>query len=238
MTIGEAIIQLRKEEGINNNGMAYLLGVSAACISRYEKNKQIPPLRRLIQIADVFKRNLMLTIVTGKVQAQFIMKESIRSLSFDKRLAECEEGLRKYCAAHLCRNINDVNDLVQDVMYTALRRYDTLRADVAMMTWLIGIAKLTVKKKASKLMYVENYIEFDSITDEVEKYFKENGDVFRFIEKLTPMRREAYKLSLIGHEYKEIAKRLKTTEGSIKTMMQQTKIRLKTMLEKDSVETN
>lgn len=232
MTIAEALIQLRKEEGLNNNGMAHLLGISAACVSRYEKSKLTPPLKRLVQIATVFKRNLVITIVTGNIQAQFIMKESIRSLSFDKRLTECEMGLRKYCSTHLCRNQEDVNDLVQDTMYTALRRFDTLRADVAMMTWLIGIAKNTVRKKASKLIYVESYIENDRITDEIEDYFRAHGDVFRYIEKLTPTRREAYKLSLIGLEYKEIAEKLGSTEGSIKTMMGQIKIRLRTMIEK------
>jgi len=234
MTIAEAIIQLRKEEGLNNNGLAHMLGVSAACISKYEKGRQIPPMKRLVQIATVFKRNLVITIVTGNIQAQFITKETIRSLSFDKRLAECEPGLRRYCQSHLCRNQEDVNDLVQDTMYTALRRFDTLRADVAMMTWLIGIAKNIVRKKASKLVYVESYLEHESITDEIEDYFRANGDVFRFIEKLTPMRREAYKLSLIGLEYKEIAQKMGTSEGSIKTMMGQSKARLRKLLEKQT----
>jgi RNA polymerase sigma factor (sigma-70 family) len=234
MTIGEAIIQLRKEEGINNKGLALLLGISYASVSIYEKGKRIPPMHRLVQIATVFKRNLIITIVSNNVQAQFIMKESIRSLSFDKRLAECEGALRGYCWKHLCHTQDDVNDLVQDTMYTALRRYDTLRDDVAMITWLIGIAKNTVRKKASKLVYVESYIEHDRITDDIEEYFRGHADVFRFIEKLTPKRREAYKLSLIGLEYKEIAVKLNTTEGCIKSIMQQNKIRLRQMIENTS----
>ncbi len=235
MTIAEAITRLRKEERHTGRCLALQLGISSAAISRYEKGGLTPPLKRLKQIATIFKRNLIITITEGEINAQFILKESIRSLSFDKRLTECENGLRAYCRQHLCKNQNETNDLVQDTLYTALRRFDTLYPDVSMMTWLIGIAKNTIKKRASKLIYVESYLETDHITDEIEHYFRQHADVFRFIEKLTPKRREAYKLSLIGLEYKEIAVKLNTSEGCIKAIMQQNKIRLRTMIEKDNL---
>jgi len=233
MTIGEAIVRLQKEEGLNNTGLARLLGLSYASISMYASGKRIPNIKRLIHIANACNRNLIIEIISGKVHAKFIMKETVREISFDKKLQECEPGLRRYVLAHLCRNVDNANDLVQDTLFTALRRHDTLFPEVSMMTWLIGIAKNIVRKKASKLVLIESYLETDSITDEIEGYFREHGDVFRFLEKLTPMRREAYKLSLIGLEYKEIAKKLGTSEGSIKTMMGQSKARLCELIKND-----
>lgn len=235
MTIAESIVKLRQEEGLNNISLAALLGISCASVTMYQNGKRVPPLHRLVHIAVACNRNLSLEVISGKVHAKFTLKTTLREISFDTKLHECEPALRSYCRKFLCRNKDDENDLVQEVFVVALTRHFTLRPEVSMLTWLIGIAKNSVKKHASKLLYVESYIEHDHLTDDIENFFRAHTDVFRYIEKLKPSRKKMYELSLIGMEYKDIARQMNTTEGSIKVMMGHTKRQLRQMIEKDIV---
>jgi RNA polymerase sigma factor (sigma-70 family) len=234
MTIAESIEKLMREEGHTTRSFAELFNVCLATVHNWIRGKRTPQVKRLREIASVCNRILELKISKKYIDAKFLLRESPREITFDQKLKECYQPLFRFCRVHLCKSADDTKDLVQETLYAALKHHSTLYPDVSMLTWLIGIAKNISRKKASKLVYVESYIETDLITDEIETYFQNHGDVFRFIEKLTPKRREAYKLALIGLEYKEIAKKLNTTEGTIKTMMGQTKIRLRKMIENEN----
>ncbi len=230
MTIGESITRLRKEEGLSGIALAELLGVSGACITRYEKDQLVPPVKRLKQIAKVCNRTFNLKIHPETMHSIFTFRESIRVKSFDEKLQDCWQPLFNYCMKFLSRNQSDAKDLVQETMLTALKMHYSLRADVAIMTWLIGIAKKKALSRKSKLVLVENYLETDKLTNEIEEYFRANVDIWKFITNLTDRRRKIYELAMIGLEYKEIAYQLNTTENAIKTTMGQIRGQLKKMI--------
>ncbi len=230
MTIGESITRLRKEEGLSGIALAELLGVSGACITMYENGKRTPNIKMLQRIAKVCNRTFNLKIHPEDMDSIFTFRESVRVKSFDKKIQECWQPLFNYCMKFLCRNQSDAKDLVQETMLTALKMHYSLRADVAIMTWLIGIAKKKALARKSKLVLVETYIETDKLTDEIEDYFRANVDIWKFIANLTDRKRKIYELAMIGLEYKEIAYQLNTTENAIKTTMGQIRGQLKKMI--------
>jgi len=121
-------------------------------------------------------------------------------------------------------------------MYAALKNHATYIPEGPILTWLIGIAKnmnrTRIKRETnSKLIFVENYIETDRLTDSIEDYFRENKDVFTAIEALPDKNKKAYQLSLIGYSYRDIAKQLGTTEKYVKTMMGKNKRKLMSIIE-------
>ena len=53
MSIGERIIQLRKEKNINQNQLAQAMGVSRQAVSKWENGRSTPDPLKLIQLAEL-----------------------------------------------------------------------------------------------------------------------------------------------------------------------------------------
>ena len=53
MSIGERIIQVRKERGITQSGLAKLMDVSRQAVSKWENDQTAPDTLKLIQLSDV-----------------------------------------------------------------------------------------------------------------------------------------------------------------------------------------
>ena len=53
-TFGELLAELRRDRGMKQGELAKLLNVSSSTISNYETGTQIPPMERIITIADIF----------------------------------------------------------------------------------------------------------------------------------------------------------------------------------------
>jgi len=230
MTIGQSIRKLRTDEGYTQVAFAQVLGVSCSAMSRFEADKLKVSLRRLKQIADVTNRWLILKSDGKTENCSFTIKESVRTITFDQKLQDCYNPLLRYCRKHLTRSEDSAKELTQETLYRALKVHYTLQPEISMLTWLIGIAKKTALKKASKLVYVDEYIETSVITDEIESFFRENHELFKAVEKLPERRRRIYELSAIGCSYSDIAREMSTTENAIKTTMGQIKNKLKTCM--------
>jgi RNA polymerase sigma factor (sigma-70 family) len=219
MTIGESIKLLRKEEGLSARALAELIGVTGSTICQYEKGGVIPPIKRLKQICKACNRSLILKIYPDGLHCKFMLRESVREVSFNEKITECWKPLYSYCIRYLCRNKDDAKDLVQDTLLAAIKAHNTLRSDVGIMTWLIGIAKNLAVKKKSKLSYVEKYIETDLLTNESEEFFRKNVNVWKYVNKINKNRRRIFELSAIGLSYRDIAEQTGSTENSIKNTM-------------------
>lgn len=53
MSIGERIVQLRKEQNLSQGQLAQLMGVSRQAVSKWETDQSAPDSIKLIQLADV-----------------------------------------------------------------------------------------------------------------------------------------------------------------------------------------
>lgn len=217
MTIAKALKQLMHEEGLNNISFAQLLGVTPACTSRYIHGSKIPPLNRLIQISQVLNRRITLKIFDKEIQAKFELKELKREVTFDEKLEQCSKPLMSYCLARLHLKKEDAEDIVQETIYRALTMHYTWRPEVSMMTWLIGIAKRIKNRRRRKIVYIENYIESDFLTEEAEEVFRKDVYLFKHIENLDPKSRKYYKLYLNGMPFSQIALEMNTTVNYVKT---------------------
>lgn len=235
MTIAEALIRLMKEEGLNNLSFAHLLGVNPPCISRYLSGSRIPPLKRLIQISFVCNRRLILEFNNNNpIHARFILRETVRETSFNEKLVQCQNPLMGYCISRLNLKKEDAEDVVQETLYRALTLHETWQREISMLTWLIGIAKNVKNRKASKLIFVENYLEHESMNDEVETVFRKSPNLFNYIEEMKKSSKQTYKLYLSGLPLKEIAIQLNTTEAAVKMRIKNVKKYLRIKLESET----
>ena len=58
MTIGERIIQLRKDQNVNQAQLAKMMDVSRQAVSKWENGLAIPDMRRMIQLADLLNTDV------------------------------------------------------------------------------------------------------------------------------------------------------------------------------------
>lgn len=58
MTLGNKIVELRKEKGMTQEALANKLGVSNQAVSKWEANQSCPDIQLLPQIADLFEISL------------------------------------------------------------------------------------------------------------------------------------------------------------------------------------
>lgn len=233
MNIADALNRLLKEEGLNNLSFAQLLGVNPPCTSRYLSGSRIPPLNRLKQIAKVFNRKLILEFTLDEIQAKFVLKESIREISFDDKLQQCHMPLMRYCMNRMFLRKEDAEDVTQETLYRALKLHNTWNPEVAIMTWLIAIAKNVKSRKMSKLMFIDDYLKFDKLCDESEETFRHNPNLFNYIDEMNPANKEICKLYLTGVPYTTIAKQVNSSEGAIKMRIKNIKKYLRLKTERD-----
>lgn len=235
MTITEALQRLMKEEGLNNNAFAQLLAVSHGTVSRYVSGSRIPPIHRLKQIAKIFNRRLDVVIENDNISGRFIFRDNVRDITFDKKIEQCRGALLRYALGNMHLKKEVAEDLVQDTILKGLLLHYTWRPEVAMTTWLIGIQKRSIGKYNSKLVYVENYVENDRLTEESENVFKNYPKLFNYIEHLGKTDKDYYKLYANGIDYKTIALQMNTTEKYVKTRIHVIKQQIRKKMESASM---
>lgn len=54
MSLGETIHRLRTEQNLSQDGLADALGVSRQSISKWETNRSVPDLDKLVKLSGVF----------------------------------------------------------------------------------------------------------------------------------------------------------------------------------------
>jgi len=236
MTIAEAIDQMMKQEGLNNMALAQMMDLKPCTISRYRYGVRAPNLKKLQQMATVCNRKISIVIAEDFIQAVFLVKETVADFSFDQKLIKCREPLLRFCIGRLKLKKEDAEDVTQETLYRARTLHYTWQADVAMTTWLIGIAKRVhwQNKKSNKLVYIDSYIAYDTLTNESEEQFRGNTDLFKYVGNLKGKQREFYRHYVIGTPYKDIAEKFNTTEGYVKNSIKSTKKYLREKLKKVS----
>lgn len=58
MKIGKKLRELRIEQNLTQNEVAILTGIKRSSIASYELNEQLPPVDKLIQLANLYKVSL------------------------------------------------------------------------------------------------------------------------------------------------------------------------------------
>ena len=235
MTIAESLKRLMHEEGLNNITFAQLLGLAAGTVSRYVSGYRIPNLKRLQQISSVFDRNLVLTFIGGNIHSKFQLREHVREITFDEKLELCRNPLFGYCRNRLHLTKENAEDLVQETMYRAMKLHSTWRPEVAMLTWLIGIAKRAKDRSNSNLSFLDSYIGHEQLTEESEDAFRYNVDLFKYVEKLNPSRKKYYQLYAIGLSHREIAEKMNSNENAVKEKIKNIKRLLRRKIENASL---
>lgn len=79
MNLSDNLMRLRKQKGLSQEDLAYMLGVSRQSVSKWESGLSIPELERLVEIADFYQVSLD-ELVKGEshsIQGQTISDEQI-----------------------------------------------------------------------------------------------------------------------------------------------------------------
>lgn len=69
LNIGNKIIQLRKQHGLSQSGLAKNIGVSRTIIGNYERNTNTPSIEILLKIAKVFNVSVDYLVGEGKLSS-------------------------------------------------------------------------------------------------------------------------------------------------------------------------
>lgn len=74
----EALKQMREERKISQAALAKKLGIDQTAISKYERNIQLPEVRTLVKIAELFDTSVdELIFSTGFTRNELLLKEKI-----------------------------------------------------------------------------------------------------------------------------------------------------------------
>lgn len=94
----EALKQMREERKISQAALAKKLGIDQTAISKYERNIQLPEVRTLVKIAELFDTSVdELIFSTGFTRNELLLKEKIeKNIPVEDLLADSE--------IHLTRN--------------------------------------------------------------------------------------------------------------------------------------
>lgn len=215
--------ELRISEGLTQKSLALLTGRSQPLLSNIETNRRKPSRETLEMIAEACNKNLKIS---------FERRNLVRLKSFDEELMILVPRLRKDCY-RLCRNKNNIDDLLQEVMFIALSKHNTLKPGVQMYTWLYGIARRQALLADSKLGPVNEYVEHAEEYPEF-KQTKYSEGIYRYINSLPKHRRDLYKLQVTGMPYTEIAAKLNLTVGTVKNKVRNIRENLKRMIDAET----
>lgn len=83
MTLGDKIIQLRKEKGFSQEQLAQELNVSRQAVSKWEVNQSVPEISKLIALADLFKIS-----IDNLVRDELELYETRSNLGYEKKESE------------------------------------------------------------------------------------------------------------------------------------------------------
>ena len=217
MSIGKTIKQLRISEGLTQQSLSIMSGLSERFINYLERDKKKPSLRSLTKIADAVDKKMFLSYTPGeKVTAvKFVPRDTIRPVSFDDRIKLLYPRLLADCRK-LCHYNNDqAKDIAQETVAQALLYHYRFNESSQLYTWLYRIARNVIannKKKDKNLSFVEEYFETGEVLEEV----KTCVPLYNYINRLSPKAKELYKLRLLNLPYTKIASQLKITPTGAK----------------------
>lgn len=87
MSIGERIINLRKEKNLSQGQLASMLDVSRQAVSKWENDSSSPDTLRLIQLADVLNTDVEY-LATGKKQEPKVQRIYINVPEIREKIVE------------------------------------------------------------------------------------------------------------------------------------------------------
>lgn len=67
-TIGETIVRLRRKQGLTQEALSALIGVSPQSVSKWENNANMPDISLLPLLADIFQCSLDELFGRGKAE--------------------------------------------------------------------------------------------------------------------------------------------------------------------------
>ena len=237
MTIGETILKLRHEERLTQQSLSIMAAISERYINYVEQDVKKPSLKVLVRIAKAAHRKMEVSYspVGEMVSLKFTVCETlVRSRSFESLVSSSEIQNRLYYdCLKLCNyNQEKAKDLRQETTFQALIFEYRYNANTQLYTWLFAIAKNISKatgKKDQNLVFVEQYME--GLLDEAEvDVFKENTGLYSYIQKLSPKRRQIYKLRLINMPYTDIANQLGLRPDYVKSRFWEIKSNLSKLM--------
>lgn len=141
---------------------------------------------------------------------------------FEADVLSAEKSLY-YLARSILPNDEDCADALQNAILLAYRRLDTLKEEKYFKTWLTRIllneCYRLLKSSKNQVSY-EEYMERHALEPQAPETAAEDSGLFTELARLETQ----YKIPLIlyyveGYSSKEIAKMLKTTDGSIRTRL-------------------
>jgi RNA polymerase sigma factor (sigma-70 family) len=230
MTVAEALLRIRREDGLTQDSLARLTGFAPSTICKWEKGR-LPTLKRLQQVAAVTNRNFILKVSDKSIFVSLILREYSRDIGFDKALWKLEPSLKSFCSGILNVPRQELDDLVQETFYRALKLYNSWDRKVALMTWICGIARVAHYRKKSKLVYIESYVEFDALGEITDSYYREHVNAFNYVDALGGRKRKMYQSYLSGYSHEETATMLGLSPVYVKTRINKIKQELRRLIE-------
>lgn len=216
MTPAEAIRKLRAEEGLTQQSLSILCGLSEVFIRHIEADRKRPSLRSLKKICDAVDRDMQVSYSPkNKVTSvSFTLPQVQRAKSFDERITALQERLYRDCL-NLTKDSETAKDVQQEATYRALLYHYRYNEQSQLYTWLYALARNVYSQRRGQtkdLQSIEDYIE----TAEPESGIITQVNVRRYIDRLSPKAKQVYKLRLLNLSYKEIAEQLRITPDGAK----------------------
>ena len=168
-------------------------------------------------------------------QFRSIMSESEDLECFEKHLSPHVPVLYK-SAIRMCGNPNDAQDLVQETLYIALKRFHQLIDPAKSKSWMFSILRNLFLKDIQKTKKRAE-IEFDSVCDKLSDRQHPEGDFLRAefrsnIQVVLDTLDERLRVVLVkfyfdGLSYKEISELLNIPIGTVMSRIARAKVYLK-----------
>ena len=159
--------------------------------------------------------------------------------AFQNMLAEEITTLKNY-ARKFTKDVEDINDLVQDTLLKAMQYFDKFNKGTSIRAWLFVIMRNTYINSYRKRALIKNVIvlEHDVFCEQQYTETAENGgesrlintDIMSALQKLPKDQYVSFKMYMDGYKYCEIAAQTGVAIGSVKTKMHNGRIKLKAML--------
>ena len=242
MTIGQTILKLRQDEKLTQKSLSLLCGLSERFINYIEHDKKTPSWKSLCKIAKAVDKTLDSHYNPGTEETfvKFTLRNAVRKQDFDNRIAALKNQLYYDCLKLCGYNKSAAQDLSQETMFQAILYHYRYNESCQLYTWVFSIAKniyYAEKKRNKNLDLVEQY--FEGLVDEkeVESFYK-NTSLVSYLNKLSPKRKQLYKLRLLNLPYSDIANQMGLDHNYVKSRFWQIKNELKNLIELSNVSTS
>ncbi len=148
-------------------------------------------------------------------------------MDFDKIYKKYKDAVYNYVFWRVY-NEEDAIDITQEVFVKVYKGLDGFQGRSSIKTWIFSIAHNTVLNFLTRKKIDEDDIEVHFLSDGSYKKMEVRIKVLRAMEKLSPEHREILKLYYFdGFSYKEIAKLLKISTGTVKSRLNRAKTSLR-----------